>query len=761
MDARSDVFSFGVVLYEMLTGCRPFQGESTLSTLAAILRDAPAPMMTFRPEVPSSIDRILRRCLEKNREARYASGAGLLEDLTQEQARLATPPSGVAALLRRPLVAIAAALVIIAIGGMSTWFGWRSSRARWARNEQLPAAGRQIQQMHMHGAWRMLREAERYIPDDPQLRQSLNTITRVSSIHTTPPGAEIFVKDYGDPSDTWELLGRSPLDGVRLPLGYLRWKLVKPGFATLEVAGSRDLDLRLEIENSAQSGMLRVPAGSYQLGGARAVDLPEHWIDKHEVTNRQFKEFVDHGGYQRREYWKQPFVENGHTVSWDQAMRRFLDTTGRPGPATWELGAYPEGHANYPVGGVSWYEAAAYAEFAGRALPTLYHWFNAAGTGVFSDILRFSNFDRKGPAPVGSYQGVGPYGTFDMAGNSKEWCWNEVDGKRYLLGGAWNEPRYMFTDFDARPPFDRSPTNGFRCVKYAAAPAAGLSGAIARAYRDYSKEKPVSDQVFEAYRSIYSYDRGPLDARVESTDSAHPYWRKERITFNAAYGNERMAAYLFLPKNAAPPYQTLVYFPGQDALGFQSSEDLGVGLIYFEFAVRSGRAVLFPIYKGSFERHIQISGARAWRDLIIQWGKDVSRSMDYLQTRKDVDRDRIGFYGLSMGANRGPVMCGIESRFKTCVLLAGGFPADAQPPEIDGINFAPRAKAPLLMMNGRYDFDQSSEMQAKPMFQFWGAREENKRMVLYEAGHLPANLQQVIREILDWLDSRLGPVKAS
>src|ERR1700694_689977 len=147
-------------------------------------------------------------------------------------------------------------------------------------------------------------------------------------------------------------------------------------------------------------------------------------------------------------------------------MSRFLDATGRPGPATWELGAYPEGQANYPVGGVSWYEAAAYAEFAGRALPTLYHWFNAAGTGIFSDILRFSNFDRKGPAAVGSYQGVGPYGTFDMAGNLKEWCWNDDDGKRYLLGGAWNEPPYMFTDFDARPPFDRSPTNGFRCVKY-------------------------------------------------------------------------------------------------------------------------------------------------------------------------------------------------------------------------------------------------------------------------------------------------------
>ena len=192
----------------------------------------------------------------------------------------------------------------------------------------------------------------------------------------------------------------------------------------------------------------------------------------------------------------------------------------------------------------------------------MHQWFNAAGTGIFSDILRFSNFDRKGPARVGSYQGLGPFGTYDMAGNVKEWCWNEVAEKRYLLGGAWNEPSYMFTDLDARPPFDRSATNGFRCVKYCGRTCrANLTGPIAHPYRDYSKEKPVSDQVFEAYRRLYSYDQEPLDARVESADDSHPVLAQGEGQLPAAYGNERMPAYLFLPKNAAPPYQTLVYFP--------------------------------------------------------------------------------------------------------------------------------------------------------------------------------------------------------
>ena len=86
-------------------------------------------------------------------------------------------------------------------------------------------------------------------------------------------------------------------------------------------------------------------------------------MDRYEVTNIQFKKFVDAGGYRKSEYWKQPFVDNGKILSWEKAMSRFLDKAGRPGPTTWELGNYPEGQGDYPVTGVSWYEAAAYAEF--------------------------------------------------------------------------------------------------------------------------------------------------------------------------------------------------------------------------------------------------------------------------------------------------------------------------------------------------------------------------------------------------------------
>src|SRR5947207_13195265 len=148
-------------------------------------------------------------------------------------------------------------------------------------------------------------------------------------------------------------------------------------------------------------------------------------------------------------------------------MKLFVDRTGRQAPATWEAGDFPEGQGDYPVTGVSWYEAAAYAEFTGKSLPTAHQWQNAAWPwmGVASDMAPISNFEGRGLAPIGSYQGMSPYGTYDMAGNAKEWCWNATQNKRFILGGAWNEPAYMFEDRDAQSPFNRPPNYGFRGVK--------------------------------------------------------------------------------------------------------------------------------------------------------------------------------------------------------------------------------------------------------------------------------------------------------
>src|SRR5438067_13601483 len=104
------------------------------------------------------------------------------------------------------------------------------------------------------------------------------------------------------------------------------------------------------------------------------VDIDDFWIDRYEVTNREYKKFVDAGAYQKREFWKQPFERGGRVLSWQEAMALLRDATGRAGPSTWELGTYPADQADFPVSGVSWYEAAAYAAYTGKSLPTVYHW---------------------------------------------------------------------------------------------------------------------------------------------------------------------------------------------------------------------------------------------------------------------------------------------------------------------------------------------------------------------------------------------------
>jgi eukaryotic-like serine/threonine-protein kinase len=98
-------------------------------------------------------------------------------------------------------------------------------------------------------------------------------------------------------------------------------------------------------------------------------------------------------------------------------MALFQDSTGRSGPKDWTQGDYSNGQGEFPVTGISWFEAAAYAEFAGMTLPMIYHWNRAAGLSTASLIVPVSNFGSSGVLPVGTRQRLGPWGTFDMAGN--------------------------------------------------------------------------------------------------------------------------------------------------------------------------------------------------------------------------------------------------------------------------------------------------------------------------------------------------------
>ena len=102
----------------------------------------------------------------------------------------------------------------------------------------------------------------------------------------------------------------------------------------------------------------------------------------------------------------------------------------------------------------------------------------------------------------------------------KEWVWNERNGSRYILGGGYGEPPYMFNDPDAQPPFERRANFGFRVAQYPQPVPAGLLGKIEQPMRDYTKERPKGEEAFRLYAGLYGYDKTPLDARTESVAEA-------------------------------------------------------------------------------------------------------------------------------------------------------------------------------------------------------------------------------------------------
>lgn len=657
-------------------------------------------------------------------------------------------------------------LGIILLFLISGWWYFRIHvPARWAREVALPEATRLVDAGNAPDAFPILHKALRILPTDPALNRILREISHPLGIRTTPPGADIEVKPYGRPETAWVFIGRSPMDNFLLPLGYFRWRIAKPGYRTVEAAGGFQSDIVefiLDREGSIPADMVHVPGGNFQLLGLNPVHLDDFWMDRYEVTNRQYKEFIDAGAYTNRKYWRQEFVRDGHAMTWEQAMAEFRDPTGRQGPSTWELGDYPADRADFPVSGISWYEAAAYAEFAGKQLPTVFHWYRAAGQrgglglGIYSDVLFFSNFDGTGPVRVGSRLGLGPYGTYDMAGNVREWCWNSGADRRYILGGSWNDSRYAYANPAAASPFDRSAANGFRCVRYPEGPVStALTERIDKPARDYRTEKPASDQVFRVLQSFYTYDHTELKAARESTDEGSPVWKAEKITFDAAYDHQRVTAWLYLPRTVSPPYQTVVYVPPRSAIYLSKADEFEIKFI--EFLVKTGRAVLFPICQGMYQRRVTdpLEPGRA-RDRVVQQCKDLRRSLDYLDTRTDIVHDRMGFYGISDGASLGLILLALEPRIRAAVLAAGGFSPERKPPEIDEINFAPRIRIPVLMLNGRYDLSFPAEANQVPLLHLLGTPEDQKRYVLFDFGHVPVQSRE-IKDTLDWFDRYLGP----
>ena len=672
-----------------------------------------------------------------------------------------------------------------------------AARTLLAEARELVAAGRYAE------AYPLVERAAAVLPEDSTAGALLAAVRVPVTILTEPEGAMIRALPatasdaVGAGSDTigsWQYWGRSPVrnrltprfdhlvevraDGHRPAL-----RLVSPSFLFARgptTDNPAPLEINIELipaTADVPEGMERVPAGEYvlaspDLGTDLTEILDEFFIDRYEVTNEKYERFVAGGGYENPVYWQVLPAD----MEPSDVPDRFTDRTGRPGPRDWRGQTYPEGTADHPVTGVNWYEATAYATSLGRSLPTFHQWEKTARNGLVTGrgyvlpwgVVRGgetgparSRSQADGPGPVDEHPfGVSPFGAYAMAGNAKEWLANPFGAGRAVTGGSWQDPLYLFSEVGSVDPSTASRALGLRTVwldpaRRRLSRTQGLTALEAPPVPEYD---PVDRRTFELLRRHYEYDPRPANAEVVSTVEAEN-WVQERVEFDGPE-EQRVVAYLYLPNRALPPYQPIVYVPGNATFLGVTITDAAESVV--GPLVAAGRAVFIVVMKGMADRPsppgyvAPPTGSVAFRDRMVLHATELRLGLDYLDTRSDIDLSALAYAGQSWGAGSRLVFAGIDDRYRAVVFIGGGIDERVKPvlPEADNVNFAPYLDVPTLLVNGRQDEEHPWRTRGSAL---WELLSEPKRLVLLEGqGHLPQP-DALVPTIREFLDEVIGP----
>jgi eukaryotic-like serine/threonine-protein kinase len=373
--------------------------------------------------------------------------------------------------------AIGLVLALVVTAGFGLFLRERGRR-KWAhdavpRVEELAAAGKYAE------GYNLALEILSREPAELRITSLMSELSDDLSVTTKPAGAQVYLRRLGAARP--ERVGVTPINHLRIARAEYILSLRKTGYADFERTVSsalqrlslvtwspREIHIQQDLRETSKTlpNMAAIPAGEYSLRNhsrptEASVKLGEYLIDRFEVSNRDFKAFVDAGGYRNRRFWEPAFYD-------DQLgpVRKLTDKTGMPGPRVWIGGTYPAGKDMYPVTGITWNEAQAYCRFRGKDLPTIFQWEKAAKPSFWApfgvifpwglldpnDVARRANMDSTGLAPVDSFEfGMSWFGVYNMAGNAAEWIRNRYDSGYAIAGGAWNDPVYGFLHYNRQP----------------------------------------------------------------------------------------------------------------------------------------------------------------------------------------------------------------------------------------------------------------------------------------------------------------------
>ena len=638
--------------------------------------------------------------------------------------------------------------------------------------ESLPRIAAAIDDGHNMQAFLEIKSLLQVHPENQILKHYLEKSTRFIEVTSVPSDVAVHVK-YGSDS-TWVHLGATPLDSIAVPL--VSWDK-DPFQLRFEIA---DNALLLPPGDSGKfdlTGIEETPTGYAFMPGRDAktmwfpgIDLGRisygpFAISKTEVSNTEYQAFVNHDDYKNSKYWDFPVTINGTEHTFEQALRTFSGKFGKPGPANWSYGSFPVDQGDFPVTGISWFEARAYARFRNMQLPNVYQWLVAARLGqnfILPDIQN-SNLKSAYLREVDDPADMNFHGLMNIAGNVKEWATNpHGDGfdRLSILGGAYYDNSYNFNDYYSASPLDRSIGNGMRLVKLVGreTPESLDDIPVTHVQRDILSESDVSDEVFEVYRTQFDYTPYPLDVDIEMVPGHPADYVVERFEMLPPYENdEPLHGYIIYRKEPKRKLKPVIIFPGAGSIYTDTDADIvSWHMKHTDYLLREGYAIVHPVYFSTYNRRKTLSTwwaneSEQYRDSIVKIGKDFRRTIDYLEQRKDIDARNITYQGFSWGSLMSNTLLAIDPRVRSAFVCVGGLQLPRAQRAIDPALFIRRVRTPIMHITGKLDGIFEYESSQIPMQKLLGTpKKDQKMIVLEDVGHgIPRDT--IIVNHLAWL----------